>query len=192
VTRRRRPSLEELTTEAKRETAEIARSVGLDYGLCTVCDMEHPLGDRLCPFHGDVIKGCCPNCVADFPSRRDPDDMTGEERVQELRRYFQVRISGIPPIPLPLYYLRISELVDLEVHAFSFARRPPEEWLDLARSWVHVPFDDFLALIPRDKDRIVVSFEDEKGRSKLILWRLPESLAKNKRKKPSKPSQRKA
>jgi len=47
----------------------------------------------------------CPTCVAAFEARRNADDMTGDERLTELKSY------EISEIPFEMAHIRIEELV---------------------------------------------------------------------------------
>lgn len=52
------------------------------------------MGTYKCDTHGAECEYglSCPQCVAEFENRRPADQMTGEEKVAEFRRWFQVTI----------------------------------------------------------------------------------------------------
>ena len=106
----------------------------------------------LCPTHGTEQTDFCEACISAFPDRRNADDMTGDERVEEMER-----IAGVVSMPFDTLHQRITELVGRPVWTHEMAGR---EWWELlleeARTRQHPSFGEVLNKIPGDKPIIPI------------------------------------
>jgi hypothetical protein len=111
-----------------------------------------------CDKHGtDCTMGeCCPDCMEALANRRNPDEMTGEERAAEFRWW-----GDILTVPFSDLHQRIQELVGRPVWTHEMAGKAAVELLiDEARTRTHPTRREIIDTFPR-KDLPVIIIEQD-------------------------------
>lgn len=107
------------------------------------------MAERTCHICGTRCTEACPTCVANFEHRRHPDDMTPDERVEELEL-----LRGTLEIPFEMVHQRVGELVGRPVytHEMGFNWRG---LVEEARTQDHPSLQEIVDLIPSGKRLIL-------------------------------------
>lgn len=99
---------------------------------------------RTCHVCGTRTNTFCPTCVANFPNRRNAEEMTGDERAAEM-----VSLGDPLEIPFTLVHQRIEELVGRPVWTHEMAGWKLYKLLvEEARTRQHITFDQIVDKIP--------------------------------------------
>ena len=107
-----------------------------------------------CPNHQRELRrgGFCPDCAEAFANRRDPNQMTGDERAAEFDFW-----GPILTIPMSDLTQRIDELVGRGCWTHELAN--PDRLREEARTRQHPTPQEVFDQIPPEK-RIIVAFDD--------------------------------
>lgn len=95
------------------------------------------------------VGGYCPSCMEAFQNRRDPKEMTPQERADEFRWW-----GDILTIPFNDFHKRVEELVGRSVWTHEFAR--PDLLIQEIESQQPATMGEVLDKIPGDKPIIIL------------------------------------
>ena len=99
----------------------------------------------------------CPDCMEVFANRRNPDEMTGDQRAAEFRWW-----GTILTIPFDNLHQRIQELVGRPVWTHELAGRAAVDLLiEEARIRKHPTMAEILDKLPQGKRVIVIDTTHE-------------------------------
>jgi len=86
--------------------------------------------ERVCHQCGTRCSEWCPTCLEAFETRRRAEEMTGDERAEELQSW-----RGPAEIPMNLIFQRIVELVGHPIFTGELANM--DALVEEARTWQH-------------------------------------------------------
>lgn len=99
-----------------------------------------------------ALTDACPDCQEAFANRRNPDEMTGEERAAEFRWW-----GTILTLPFDDLHQRIQELVGRPVWTHEFAGQAAVDMLiEEARTRTHPTMAEILDKFPRGTPTIII------------------------------------
>lgn len=107
--------------------------------------------ERTCHICGTRCTEFCPTCVENFKTRRNAEEMTGEERAKEMELLF-----GALEMPFPMVHERIEELVGRPVFTHEIGLNS-DGLIQEARNRQHPSLKEVVDLIPPEKRIIVVA-----------------------------------
>jgi hypothetical protein len=114
--------------------------------------MQEQKETRDCHIHGTTLgkHESCPKCLDDFENRPDAEQMTGNQRADEMKR-----LDGPMEIPFSNVHQRIEELVGRPVWTHEIGLN----WqglVDEAANRSHPSMTEIIDLIPADKQVIII------------------------------------
>jgi hypothetical protein len=110
---------------------------------------------RTCHVHGIEVayQQFCPSCMADFETRRNADEMTGDERAAEMEVWY-----GPLEVPFDKLHQRFEELLGRPVFTHEMGLNK-DGLIREARDRQPPTMQEIVELIPEEK-RIVVVIDD--------------------------------
>ncbi len=108
---------------------------------------------RNCHICGTHCEEWCPTCVENFDTRRNADEMTGDERAEELKLLY-----GPLEIPFDMLHKRIEGLVGRPVFTHEMGLNS-DGLIEEARNRNHPTMEEVVDLLPKDKPTIIVAVD---------------------------------